>query len=60
MAGKDIFCENPIATDLAETIKAVNLCREQGVRLYRTRLFVSQTRRRYNATLRLKSERSLL
>mmetsp|Transcript_45737 Transcript_45737/g.147265 ORF Transcript_45737/g.147265 Transcript_45737/m.147265 type:complete len:329 (-) Transcript_45737:758-1744(-) len=32
-AGKDIFCEKPIATDLAETIKAVNLCRAKGVKL---------------------------
>mmetsp|Transcript_38752 Transcript_38752/g.121677 ORF Transcript_38752/g.121677 Transcript_38752/m.121677 type:complete len:536 (+) Transcript_38752:45-1652(+) len=31
--GKDIFCEKPIATDLAETIKAVNLCRAKGVKL---------------------------
>ncbi len=32
-AGKHIFCEKPLATELDETIRAVNLCREKGVKL---------------------------
>jgi len=32
-AGKHIFCEKPIATDLAETIEAINACNEAGVKL---------------------------
>ena len=32
-AGKHIFCEKPIATDLLETIEAVNYCRKKGVKL---------------------------
>jgi predicted dehydrogenase len=31
--GKHIFCEKPIATDLAETIEAINACNEAGVKL---------------------------
>lgn len=31
--GKDIFCEKPIATDLAETVEAINACKEAGVKL---------------------------
>jgi len=31
--GKDIFCEKPIATDLAETVEAINACNEAGVKL---------------------------
>ena len=32
-AGKSIFCEKPIATDLPETILAINKCNEAGVKL---------------------------
>eukprot|EP00310_Coccolithus_braarudii_P023452 CAMPEP_0183340224 /NCGR_PEP_ID=MMETSP0164_2-20130417/6848_1 /TAXON_ID=221442 /ORGANISM="Coccolithus pelagicus ssp braarudi, Strain PLY182g" /LENGTH=415 /DNA_ID=CAMNT_0025510325 /DNA_START=39 /DNA_END=1286 /DNA_ORIENTATION=- len=32
-AGKHIFCEKPIATDLPETIEAINACNEAGVKL---------------------------
>ena len=32
-AGKHIFCEKPIATDLLETIEAVNYARRKGVKL---------------------------
>ncbi|EWM20418.1 oxidoreductase, partial [Nannochloropsis gaditana] len=32
-AGKHVFCEKPIATGLAETIEAINTCREAGVKL---------------------------
>ena len=32
-AGKHIFCEKPLATELDETIKAVSLCREKKVKL---------------------------
>eukprot|EP00548_Thalassiothrix_antarctica_P001653 CAMPEP_0194136014 /NCGR_PEP_ID=MMETSP0152-20130528/6051_1 /TAXON_ID=1049557 /ORGANISM="Thalassiothrix antarctica, Strain L6-D1" /LENGTH=405 /DNA_ID=CAMNT_0038832489 /DNA_START=283 /DNA_END=1500 /DNA_ORIENTATION=- len=32
-AGKDIFCEKPIATNLAETVEAINACNEAGVKL---------------------------
>ena len=32
-AGKSIFCEKPIATDLPETIVAINKCEEAGVKL---------------------------
>merc|ERR1712176_173733 len=31
--GKNIFCEKPIATDLAETVEAINACNEAGVKL---------------------------
>ena len=31
--GKDIFCEKPIATDLPETVEAINACNEAGVKL---------------------------
>lgn len=31
--GKDIFCEKPIATSLAETVEAINACNEAGVKL---------------------------
>lgn len=30
---KDIFCEKPIATDLPETVEAINACNEAGVKL---------------------------
>merc|ERR1711871_1824532 len=29
----DVFCEKPIATDLPETIEAINTCDEAGVKL---------------------------
>merc|ERR1719201_1473846 len=32
-AGKHIFCEKPIATDLVETVDAVNYSRQKGVKL---------------------------
>jgi len=32
-AGKHVFCEKPIATDLTETIEAINACNEAGVQL---------------------------
>ena len=48
-AGKHIFCEKPIATDLPETIEAINACNaagvrcneegREGVRIVRARLF---------------------
>ena len=31
--GKHIFCEKPIATDVPETIEAINYCNEKGVKL---------------------------
>lgn len=31
--GKSIFCEKPIATDLPETVEAINACNEAGVKL---------------------------
>ena len=31
--GKDVFCEKPIATDLAETVEAINACNAAGVKL---------------------------
>ena len=31
--GKHIFCEKPIATDVPETIEAINFCNEKGVKL---------------------------
>jgi myo-inositol 2-dehydrogenase/D-chiro-inositol 1-dehydrogenase len=31
--GKHIFCEKPIATDLAETVEAINACNAAGVKL---------------------------
>lgn len=32
--GKHVFCEKPIATDLAETIEAINICNDAGVKLF--------------------------
>jgi len=32
-AGKHVFCEKPIATDLAETVEAINACNAAGVKL---------------------------
>jgi len=32
-AGKHVFCEKPLATDLQATIEAVNYCRTKGVKL---------------------------
>lgn len=32
-AGKHVFCEKPIATDLPETVEAINACNEAGVKL---------------------------
>ncbi|KAJ8607323.1 hypothetical protein CTAYLR_009547 [Chrysophaeum taylorii] len=32
-AGKSVFCEKPIATDLPETIVAINTCAEAGIKL---------------------------
>jgi len=32
-AGKHVFCEKPIATDLEETIEAINACNAAGVKL---------------------------
>jgi len=32
-AGKHVFCEKPIATDIEETIEAINCCNEAGVKL---------------------------
>lgn len=32
-AGKHVFCEKPLATDLKETIEAVNYCRKKNVKL---------------------------
>eukprot|EP00316_Scyphosphaera_apsteinii_P012496 CAMPEP_0119299060 /NCGR_PEP_ID=MMETSP1333-20130426/1175_1 /TAXON_ID=418940 /ORGANISM="Scyphosphaera apsteinii, Strain RCC1455" /LENGTH=426 /DNA_ID=CAMNT_0007300353 /DNA_START=129 /DNA_END=1409 /DNA_ORIENTATION=+ len=31
--GKHVFCEKPIATDLPETIEAINRCNEAGIKL---------------------------
>ena len=31
--GKDVFCEKPIATDLPETVEAINACEQAGVKL---------------------------
>jgi myo-inositol 2-dehydrogenase/D-chiro-inositol 1-dehydrogenase len=31
--GKHVFCEKPIATDLGETVEAINACNEAGVKL---------------------------
>lgn len=31
--GKHVFCEKPIATDVPETIEAINACKEAGVKL---------------------------
>lgn len=31
--GKSVFCEKPIATDLPETIEAINLCNDAGIKL---------------------------
>lgn len=30
---KDVFCEKPIATDLAETVEAINACNEAGIKI---------------------------
>ena len=30
---KHVFCEKPIATDLGETVEAINACNEAGVKL---------------------------
>lgn len=32
-AGKSVFCEKPIATDLPETIEAINFCNLAGIKL---------------------------
>ena len=32
-AGKDVFCEKPIATDLPETIEAIRVCEKAGIKL---------------------------
>jgi len=32
-AGKHVFCEKPIATNIEETIEAINACNEAGVKL---------------------------
>ena len=32
-AGKHVFCEKPLATDLGETVEAINACNEAGVKL---------------------------
>ena len=32
-AGKHVFCEKPVATDIEETIEAINCCNEAGVKL---------------------------
>lgn len=32
-AGKSVFCEKPIATDLPETIEAINFCNAAGIKL---------------------------
>ena len=31
--GKHVFCEKPLATDLAETVETINACNEAGVKL---------------------------
>jgi predicted dehydrogenase len=31
--GKHVFCEKPIATDLAETVEAINACNDAGIKL---------------------------
>lgn len=31
--GKHVFCEKPIATDVPETIEAINACKGAGVKL---------------------------
>ena len=31
--GKHVFCEKPIATELDETVEAINACNEAGVKL---------------------------
>lgn len=31
--GKHVFCEKPLATDLSETVEAINACNEAGVKL---------------------------
>jgi myo-inositol 2-dehydrogenase/D-chiro-inositol 1-dehydrogenase len=31
--GKHVFCEKPIATDLPETVEAINACNQAGVKL---------------------------
>lgn len=31
--GKHVFCEKPIATDLPETVEAINACNAAGVKL---------------------------
>ena len=31
--GKHVFCEKPIATELTETVEAINACNEAGVKL---------------------------
>jgi myo-inositol 2-dehydrogenase/D-chiro-inositol 1-dehydrogenase len=36
-AGKHVFCEKPIATDLAETIEALNACKKANIKLMTAR-----------------------
>lgn len=31
--GKHVFCEKPIATDLGETVEAINACNAAGIKL---------------------------
>ena len=31
--GKHVFCEKPLATDLGETVEAINACNNAGVKL---------------------------
>jgi predicted dehydrogenase len=33
-AGKHVFCEKPVATDIPETVEAINACSAAGVKLF--------------------------